>query len=502
MISWRDPLPGNNTLTATDQATSVAIENNPFLAALAFQNGTYSGGSPDFDIWSGLDLTFDFRINEADPDANPVAVWDAALSTAFTLAFADISAVSGLTFTEVDDGSADIDIWSYSANDGTLGYSYGVEGSGVFFNESLHSTPADGFDEGLSYGGYDYLTVIHELLHNLGLEHPFEGYANLPGVTNTYDPGDFSLNQVLYTVMSYSDTNQTDANGDQTTGWPNTNDAIDQSYSVLGAFDIAFLQTLYGANMATATGNTVYEIAAADGDGVYFKSIWDAGGTDEFRYSGSGDVTIDLRAATLDPGDGMRAGGVLSRADGVHGGYTIAKNTIIERATGSSGNDTLTGNDADNRLLGKQGDDTLIGNGGDDNLNGSRGRDVLSGGKQNDTLFGGSGRDRLMGGDQADVILGGSGRDYIVGGKGRDTLTGGKGVDTFVFNKLASFDTITDYLDGTDRFRIMSGASTFDDLTIGLNALDNTSVDISFGSVVITVQNAVVGDFDAGDFLF
>ncbi|MFB2351820.1 matrixin family metalloprotease, partial [Priestia megaterium] len=44
-----------------------------------------------------------------------------------------------------------------------------------------------------SAGGYDFMVLIHELGHALGLKHSFEDGATLP---SDYD-------NILYTVMSY-----------------------------------------------------------------------------------------------------------------------------------------------------------------------------------------------------------------------------------------------------------------------------------------------------------
>lgn len=492
---------GSNALTFTGGSVSSLIENSTILSAFAYQYGTDEDDNPNFELWDGLNLTFDFHPGEANPDGEDIGAWSAELTTAFQMAFADIAAISGLTFTEVDDGSADIDLWSYNDfYDGYSGYSWGVGGSGVYIDEDSIYNMADDGANGLAYGGSNYRTVIHEIFHNLGLSHPHDRYAGLPGVTSASgDTGDFALNQNVYTVMSYNRVKEVDDEGRETTGWPFTPSTVDQSFGVLGAFDIAYTQALYGANMSTATGNDVYNIFAADGDGVYFKAIWDAGGNDEFAYTGTGDVIIDLRAATLDMADGMMAGGMISWADGVHGGFTIANGTVIERATGDQGDDLLIGNAVKNRLMGRDGDDVLIGLGGGDSLKGGKGKDLLNGGKQDDVLIGGNGRDKLLGGDQKDILIGGNGRDYLAGGKGRDTLTGGNGVDTFVFNRNSSEDTITDWQDGIDRIRIKSGAANFAELVVAQNGDD---VEISFGSVIITLENTVTAIFDAGDFVF
>jgi len=181
------------------------------------------------------------------------------------------------------------------------------------------------------------------------------------------------LNQNLYSVLSYNSVGQVDAAGDPTTGHPYTFGTVDGSFGVLGTIDIAFIQTGYGANMAHATGDDIYHLPGANTSGTYYKAIWDAGGIDEFRYSGALDVMIDLRAATLDLADGMLAGGIVSKAEGIYGGFIIGRGAVIENETGGAGDDVLVGNDAANRLTGGAGADTLDGGVGTDTLDGGQG---------------------------------------------------------------------------------------------------------------------------------
>jgi serralysin len=65
--------------------------------------------------------------------------------------------------------------------------------------------------------------------------------------------------------------------------------------------------------------------------GTFYSSIWDGGGTDEIRYTGAANATIDLRAATLKYEVG--GGGFVSYAHGIFGGFTIANGVTIENAT-------------------------------------------------------------------------------------------------------------------------------------------------------------------------
>ncbi len=117
--------------------------------------------------------------------------------------------------------------------------------------------------------------------------------------------------------------------------------------------------------MECSTGKRCpYQLPTANVAGTAYMCIWDTGGVDMIRYGGLADVTIDLTAATLDYSPS--GGGMISWADGVLGGFTIANGVVIENAKGGSGNDSITGNDAANSLIGLNGRDTLAGGDGAD----------------------------------------------------------------------------------------------------------------------------------------
>jgi serralysin len=371
-------------LITTPLSTTRRIDQNPVLAALAFP---FEDG---YEAWSETTLSYTVNRDDANPDGTDVAPWNPDLEIAVERALADISAVSGLRFVEVSDqvngpDGADIDLWYYADPSVELyGYSYGPEGAGVFINEAAIFRVEDGRGAGLTYGGINYEAVIHELLHNLGFAHPHPDVnapRGLPGVTQEFDDtGDFALNQTVFSLLSYNSNDQVDASGAPTTGQGFAAGApVDRGYSVLGTFDIALLQALYGENRSTASGDDIYDLSNTDATGTHFKAIWDSGGTDEFRHTGTKSAVIDLRAATLDLADGALAGGGITRVESVFGGYTIAQGTVIENATGGAGDDRLIGNPSANTLNGGAGHDTLEGGGGADTLMGGDGDDLIIG---------------------------------------------------------------------------------------------------------------------------
>jgi serralysin len=381
------------------------------------------------------------------------------------------SSVSNIKFQQAQTISqANIVWWMYPLDHGVSGW---------------HETPATNnpshqrwglfhslFPEVLSereFGGEFRATVIHEIGHGLGLAHPHDGGGRedgttFPGVNGKNELGQNNLNQSVYTTMSYNGGLNTVASGGLKYG----------NQGGLGAFDIAAIQVLYGANMTTATGNNVYTLPTKNDRGTGWASIWDAGGNDTISGVGStAPVTIDLRAATLQPGD-PNAGGYISQQNAIAGGFTIARGVVIENAVGSAHGDMLIGNAAANMLDGGAGNDTYFVDSPNDEVRDASGVDtvyatfnfsnpaienVFVNGVQ--VKAGGlaveNGLRLLKGGRSKDVLMGSEANDRIAGGLGKDVLTGGVGQDIFVFDtkpSKANTDTITDYVVADDTIYI------------------------------------------------
>jgi serralysin len=296
--------------------------------------------------------------------------WSAAERAAVKGALAAYSSVSNLTFAQASSASeANLVWWQYDFEDGNLGVQdlpAKIPAWG-FFNDRTDSWKY------LKRGGDGLDTILHELGHGVGLAHPHDGgeradATRFPGVAegDAYNVGRAGANQGIYTVMSYN------------TGWDETpHDIAFGAQAGLGAFDIAALQALYGANRTYHLGNDTYVLPMSNGIGTGWSAIWDAGGIDTISAGSTHrDATIDLRAANLKAGSAT-AGGYPSHGEDIAGGYTIAKGAVIERAVGGSGDDRLIGNNAANTLSGRAGADTLSGLGGNDILKGGGGRDAF-----------------------------------------------------------------------------------------------------------------------------
>ncbi len=254
----------------------------------------------------------------------------------------------------------------------------------------------------LADGSYNFMALMHEVGHALGLSHPFGGSSAFGGSLPTAEDNRGN------TIMSYDSASGSSGSG--ANFYPTT----PMSY------DIAAMQYLYGANTSYHTGDDTYTFSQGS---KYYQTVWDAGGIDTIVWQATAadgtpaeGASIDLRPGQWsDLGDTLRfrdkQGTAISTTDLT---VQIYATVTIENATGGDGADTLTGNDVSN---------------------------VLNGGAGSDTLTGGAGDDQLLGGADIDTALYSAARaSYTVtraadgalavqdsrasGGDGKDTLTG------------------------------------------------------------------------------
>jgi len=165
------------------------------------------------------------------------------------------------------------------------------------------------------------------------------------------------LNQAIFTVMAYN-------RGWESPDFGRTHDRAYGGQAGPGAFDIAAIQYLYGANTNYHDDDDTYVLPEVNASGTAWHCIWDTGGIDEIVYNGELNTILDLRAATLD--HSPIGGGAPSYAQSIFGGFTIANGVKIENATGGSGDDHIIGNGYANILTGADGNDLETGGEGGD----------------------------------------------------------------------------------------------------------------------------------------
>lgn len=139
-------------------------------------------------------------------------------------------------------------------------------GTGVF-NGALWDRSAGG---DLEQGGFGHVTVVHELLHGLGMAHPHDNGGRssiMDGVSSSFDDyGNFGLNQGVFTTMTYNSGYFTGSAGSAPA------DPLGGDFGFEGgamALDIAVLQGIYGANTSHAGGNSTYFLDNSNGSGTY-----------------------------------------------------------------------------------------------------------------------------------------------------------------------------------------------------------------------------------------
>ena len=336
---------------------------------------------------------------------------------------------------------------------------------------------------GWANGDWNFTTLMHEALHTLGLSHPGE-YNGDSGHQAGYDEAaEYMQDSGQYTVMSYWSASETGA--DWLAGGK-YNHAVTPLLH-----DIAALQALYGANMTTRTGNTVYGFNTNAGNVAYdlgrnpylVFAIWDAGGRDTLNLSGyTTSSLINLNE------------GAFSDAGVMQKNIAIAHGAVIENAIGGSGADTLIGNDVANRLDGRGGADRMIGGSGNDvylvdHASDRAGEGVagdgvdtvrssvafaLGGGIEtlilagtavtgtgnnlSNRIFGNAADNVLTGRAGGDRLEGAGGSDLLAGGSGNDVLRGGAGADILLFDtrlhRTANVDRILDFSAADDTIRL------------------------------------------------
>jgi serralysin len=303
---------------------------------------------------------FDAASQVYSSEASQFAPLSVAQRDAVRNAFAIFGEILNVHFVEGPVTSADINLGNLVTDEDYFSAYASYPGHSLKAGDIwISSNAASNQEIGLAEPGFR--TLMHEIMHALGIAHP-GNYNAEEGVTLTYEAdAEYFQDSLQYTIMSYFASSSTGA--------------VRSSFAATPlAHDIAALQHVYGVNMATRTGDTVYGFNSNAGRDAFdftlntapVVGIWDAGGRDTLDFSGWSTASrIDLA-----PGGSSDGGGQTHNVQIAYGAW-------IENATGGAGDDTIGGNTLGNALRGGGGADRITGGPGGDRLEGGSGGDVF-----------------------------------------------------------------------------------------------------------------------------
>lgn len=273
-----------------------------------------------------------------------------------------IESVVGIHLTYTT-GVGDIVIGTRVMNENTLGYSY-MPGSSA--NTSTGDIYLNSQFNNLDYqlGGMGYSTIIHELGHALGLEHPF-GDAYSVGV------------DISTSIMSYNSFSGYCVICDE--------DIEINSYTSFSVADIMALQSMYGVGSNSYQHN-IYDMSIIlSKESITTDYIGEISTNKHTIFDNGGLDTIDLSEIDNKDGNFIDLRGdiesVISNKDMLH---AVSIYGDIENLIGTNGSDIVYLNNASNIIDLKDGYDSVyisdINNARIDNLNGKTVISSLDGG--------------------------------------------------------------------------------------------------------------------------
>ncbi len=298
------------------------------------------------------------------PETDRIIGFDENHKSAARQALEEWAKVANIEFLEVNEALGDFgtirfgftDVGEVNGSKNWVGLAKTLSSSAMSGDIWINSNYIlESYDQGSSYY---FSTLLHEIGHALGLDHPFERteFSNK------------SLDFSNYTVMSYTEPENAYY---QDAG--NVQYLISETPMV---YDIAAIQYLYGA-AENNHGDTSYKYYK---DQPFVEAIWDSDGYDILDLSEfTKDCTISLIPGTYST--------IVCSKWTMKDNLGIAQGAILEKVIAGSGNDIITGNSENNHLIGSSGLDVI---------NGGNGNDTIEGGFDNDILYGGRGADQFI----------------------------------------------------------------------------------------------------------
>ena len=317
-------------------------------------------------------------------------------------------------------------------------------------------------------GKFGFMTLLHEIGHAIGLDHPFNDGSGEPVLPASMDSN-------RYTIMAYE---------------LHPTASIEAMTPML--LDILAIQYIYGANMTTRTGDDVYKFSTSE----QLRAIWDAGGIDTLDASNQTlGATIDLDEAPSPRSDGAISAAVprttsqslmapSSRTPRAAAAATRFRQRGRQLLGGNAGNDILDGEFGADTLRGGKGNDIyIVGDGDtiDEQGNKDLGDEIRIATSVNLTTFaaglieratalGGDAVD-LTGNKAANILTGNAAINVINGGAGADMMKGGGGNDIYYVDNAGDRIDEGSNKDAADQ--------VFSSVTINLATLGKGQIEIA-----------------------